>query len=98
MIWIAAGGHLLLTGARPVGQPGRAVLLPSVVARARQRVRVNGRLARRGGHHQGRPLHDARHTAGTLLGEQHVDMHVTQRILGHAQVTTTRIDTDRRTR
>jgi integrase len=39
-------------------------------------------------------LHDARHTAGTLLGELHVDMHVIQRILGHAQVTTTRIYTD----
>ncbi len=39
-------------------------------------------------------VHDARHTAGTLLGEQHVDMHVIQRILGHAQVTTTRIYTD----
>jgi integrase len=39
-------------------------------------------------------LHDARHTAGTLLGEQHVDIHVIQRILGHAQVTTTRIYTD----
>jgi integrase len=40
-------------------------------------------------------LHDARHTSGTLLGEQHVDMHVIQRILGHAQVSTTRIYTDR---
>jgi integrase len=39
-------------------------------------------------------LHDARHTCGTLLGEQHVDMHVIQRILGHAQVATTRIYTD----
>jgi site-specific recombinase XerD len=39
-------------------------------------------------------LHDARHTAGTLLGEQHVDLHVIQRILGHAQVSTTRIYTD----
>lgn len=39
-------------------------------------------------------LHDARHTAGTLLGELHVPMHVIQRILGHAQVTTTRIYTD----
>jgi integrase len=39
-------------------------------------------------------LHDARHTCGTLLGEQHVDMHVIQRILGHAQVSTTRIYTD----
>jgi site-specific recombinase XerD len=39
-------------------------------------------------------LHDARHTSGTLLGEQHVDMHVIQRILGHAQVSTTRIYTD----
>lgn len=39
-------------------------------------------------------LHDARHTAGTLLGEQHVDIHVIQRILGHAQITTTRIYTD----
>jgi site-specific recombinase XerD len=39
-------------------------------------------------------LHDARHTAGTLLGEQHVDMHVIQRILGHAQVATTRIYTE----
>jgi Phage integrase family len=36
-------------------------------------------------------LHDARHICGTLLGEQHVDMHVIQRILGHAQVSTTRI-------
>jgi len=39
-------------------------------------------------------LHDARHTAGTVAGEQHVDMHVIQRILGHAQVTTTPIYTD----
>jgi site-specific recombinase XerD len=39
-------------------------------------------------------LHDARHTAGTLLGEVHVDMHVIQRILRHAQVSTTRIYTD----
>jgi site-specific recombinase XerD len=39
-------------------------------------------------------LHDARHTCGTLLGEQHGDMHVIQRILGHAQVSTTRIYTD----
>ena len=39
-------------------------------------------------------LHDARHTAGILLGEQHVDIHVIQRILGHAQVTTTRIYTE----
>jgi site-specific recombinase XerD len=39
-------------------------------------------------------LHDARHTAETLLGEQHVDIHVIQRILGHAQVTTTRIYTE----
>ena len=39
-------------------------------------------------------LHDARHTCGTLLGEQHVDMHVIQRILGHAQVSTTRVYTD----
>src|SRR5215467_9659816 len=31
-------------------------------------------------------LHDARHTSGTLLGEQHVDLHVIQRILGHAHV------------
>ena len=41
-------------------------------------------------------LHDARHTAGTLLGELHVDIHVIQEILGHVQVTTTRIYTDRR--
>ena len=39
-------------------------------------------------------LHDARHTCGTLLGELHVDMHVIQRILGHDQVSTTRIYTD----
>lgn len=38
--------------------------------------------------------HDARHTAGTLLGELHVDIHVIQRILGHAQLSTTRIYTD----
>ena len=43
---------------------------------------------------RGARLHDARHTAGTLLGEQHVDMHVIQRILGHAQVTMTRIYTE----
>jgi site-specific recombinase XerD len=42
-------------------------------------------------------LRDARHTAGTLLGEHHVDMHVIQRILGHAQVTTTRLYTRERT-
>jgi site-specific recombinase XerD len=30
----------------------------------------------------------------TLLGEQQVGMHVIQRILGHAPVTTTRIYTD----
>lgn len=35
--------------------------------------------------------HDARHTCGTILGEPHVDMHVMQRILGHAQISTTRI-------
>ncbi|GLZ15861.1 site-specific integrase [Actinomadura sp. NBRC 104425] len=35
-------------------------------------------------------LHDARHTAGTLLGEQGVSIHVIQRILGHAQLSTTR--------
>jgi integrase len=39
-------------------------------------------------------LHDARHTAGTLPGELHVDMHVIQQILGHAQITTTRRYTD----
>ena len=39
-------------------------------------------------------LHDARHTCGTLLGELHVDMHVIQRILGHAQISTTRIYTE----
>jgi integrase len=39
-------------------------------------------------------LHDARHTAGTLLGELHVDIHVIQRILGHAQLSTTRIYID----
>lgn len=39
-------------------------------------------------------VHGARHTCGTLLGEQHVNMHVIQRILGHAQVSTTRIYTD----
>jgi len=32
--------------------------------------------------------------AGTLLGEQHVDIHLIQRILGLAQVTTTRIYTE----
>jgi integrase len=36
-------------------------------------------------------LHGARHTAGTMLGEQHVDIHVIQRILG--QVTATWIYT-----
>jgi integrase len=39
-------------------------------------------------------LHDARHTCGTILGELHVDMHVIQRILGHAQISTTRIYAD----
>ena len=37
-------------------------------------------------------LHGARHTAETMLGEQHVDIHVIQRIPG--QVTTTRIYTE----
>ena len=49
---------------------------------------------RRSGNHKVRRLHDARHTSGTFLGEQHVDLHVIQRILGHAQVSTTRIYTD----
>jgi site-specific recombinase XerD len=44
---------------------------------------------------KGARLHDGRHTCGTLLGEQHVDMHVVQRILGQAQVCTTRIYTIR---
>ncbi|WP_343970927.1 tyrosine-type recombinase/integrase, partial [Streptosporangium amethystogenes] len=34
-------------------------------------------------------LHDARHTAGTLLVEQSVHIRVVQEILGHARVTTT---------
>ncbi|GAA3787613.1 hypothetical protein GCM10022226_02450 [Sphaerisporangium flaviroseum] len=34
-------------------------------------------------------LHDARHTAGTLLVEQGVNVRVVQEILGHARVTTT---------
>jgi integrase len=36
-----------------------------------------------------RRLHDARHTAGTLLVEQDVHIRVVQEILGHARVTTT---------
>jgi hypothetical protein len=43
---------------------------------------------------KGARLHDARHTSGTLLGEQHVDLHVIPRIFEHAQVSTTRIYTD----
>ncbi|MEV1199498.1 tyrosine-type recombinase/integrase [Microbispora rosea] len=34
-------------------------------------------------------LHDARHTAGTLLVEQGVHIRVAQEILGHARVSTT---------
>lgn len=34
-------------------------------------------------------LHDARHTAASLLIEQGVDVRVVQEILGHARVTTT---------
>jgi site-specific recombinase XerD len=34
-------------------------------------------------------LHDARHTAGTLLIEQGVHIRVVQEILGHTRVTTT---------
>ncbi|MEV5413604.1 tyrosine-type recombinase/integrase [Thermopolyspora sp. NPDC052614] len=34
-------------------------------------------------------LHDARHTAGSLLVEQGVHIRVVQEILGHARVTTT---------
>jgi site-specific recombinase XerD len=34
-------------------------------------------------------LHDARHTAGTLLVKQGVHIRVVQEILGHARVTTT---------
>ena len=34
-------------------------------------------------------LHDARHTAGTLLVEQGVHIRVVQEILGHTRVTTT---------
>jgi site-specific recombinase XerD len=34
-------------------------------------------------------LHDARHTAGTLLIEQGVHLRVVQEILGHTRITTT---------
>ncbi|MFD0731533.1 tyrosine-type recombinase/integrase [Planotetraspora mira] len=37
----------------------------------------------------GSTLHDARHTAGTLLVEQGVHIRVVQEILGHARITTT---------
>jgi site-specific recombinase XerD len=45
-------------------------------------------LLRKADVHDGR-LHDARHTAGTLLIEQGVHIRVVQEILGHARVTTT---------
>ncbi|GAA4599126.1 site-specific integrase [Planotetraspora phitsanulokensis] len=45
-------------------------------------------LLRRAGVREAR-LHDARHTAGTLLVEQGVHIRVVQEILGHARVTTT---------
>ncbi|SIR93502.1 Phage integrase family protein [Microbispora rosea] len=35
-------------------------------------------------------VHDARHTAATLLLEQGIDMRVVQVILGHSQLTTTK--------
>ena len=37
----------------------------------------------------GRQVHDARHTAATLLIEQGVHIRVVQEVLGHTQVTTT---------
>ncbi|WP_211245718.1 tyrosine-type recombinase/integrase [Actinomadura oligospora] len=45
-------------------------------------------LLQRAGVHDGR-LHDARHTAGSLLAAQNVHIRVIQDILGHARVTTT---------
>lgn len=45
-------------------------------------------LLKRAGVREAR-LHDARHTAGTLLVEQGVHIRVVQEILGHARVTTT---------
>ncbi|XVQ86179.1 tyrosine-type recombinase/integrase [Microbispora siamensis] len=45
-------------------------------------------LLRQAGGREAR-LHDARHTAGTLLVEQGVHIRVVQEILGHARVTTT---------
>jgi integrase len=45
-------------------------------------------LLRRAGVREAR-LHDARHTASTLLVEQGVHIGVVQEILGHARVTTT---------
>ena len=35
-------------------------------------------------------VHDARHTAATLLLEQGVDIRVIQAVLGHSQLTTTK--------
>ncbi|MEV8638026.1 tyrosine-type recombinase/integrase [Streptosporangium sp. NPDC051023] len=35
-------------------------------------------------------VHDARHTAATLLLEQGVDLRVVQAVLGHSQLTTTK--------
>ncbi|MGZ3382857.1 MAG: tyrosine-type recombinase/integrase [Isosphaeraceae bacterium] len=43
----------------------------------------------RAAHGRDARLHDARHTAGTLLVEQGVHIRVIQEILGHARVTTT---------
>jgi hypothetical protein len=86
-----AGAGAAAACRRPPSQLGHAVASISSAVRTLSRPAVGAGEVVLAADARPSWLHDARHTCGTILGELHVDMHVIQRILGHAQISTTRI-------